>query len=56
MPAWGGVRRRFFVSTMLKYGVVELRLNRWGDVIRVRGSSVKLELIGEAEYVEEFGV
>lgn len=35
------------------HGEVELKLECWDDVIRVRGSSAQLELIGEAKYVEE---
>ena len=35
-------------------GDIELSLECWGDVVRVRGSSVSVELIGKAEYVEEF--
>jgi hypothetical protein len=35
-------------------GDIELSLECWGDIVRVRGTSAKLELIGTAEYVEEF--
>lgn len=35
-------------------GNIELRLECWGDVVRVHGNSARLELIGTAEYVEEF--
>jgi len=35
-------------------GDVELTLECWGDVVRVHGNSARLELIGTAEYVEEF--
>lgn len=35
-------------------GDVELTLECWGDVVRVRGNSAKLELIGTAKYVEKF--
>lgn len=35
-------------------GNVELRIECWGEVVRVRGNSARLELIGTAEYVEEF--
>jgi len=35
-------------------GDVELRLESWGVVLLVRGTSVELELIGEPRYVEEF--
>jgi hypothetical protein len=35
-------------------GEIELTLQCWSDVVRVHGSSAKLELIGTAEYVEEF--
>jgi hypothetical protein len=35
-------------------GDIELKMECWGDVICVRGASAKLELIGTAEYVEEF--
>jgi hypothetical protein len=35
-------------------GDIELTLECWGDVVRVHGSSVTAELIGTAEYVEEF--
>ena len=36
---------------------VELRLEAWGavsEVVSIRGRGVKLELIGQAEYVDEF--
>ena len=35
-------------------GDIELTLECWGDVVRVHGNSARLELIGTAEYVEEF--
>lgn len=35
-------------------GDIELTLECWGDVVRVHGKSVRLELIGTAKYVEEF--
>ena len=35
-------------------GDIELTLECWGDVVRVHGNSAQLELIGTAEYVEEF--
>lgn len=35
-------------------GDVELSLECWGDVVRIHGSSAKLEFIGTAKYVEEF--
>jgi hypothetical protein len=35
-------------------GDVELTIVCWDGVIRVRGCSVHLELIGAAEYVEDF--
>jgi hypothetical protein len=38
-------------------GKVELRLEAWGavsEVVSIRGRGAKLELIGQAEYVEEF--
>ena len=35
-------------------GEIELTLECWGDIVRVQGSSVKLELIGTAKYVEEY--
>ena len=35
-------------------GDIQLKLECWGDVVRVRGSSAKLELIGTAVYVEKF--
>ena len=35
-------------------GDIELTLECWGDVVRVHGNSVSVELIGTAEYVEEF--
>jgi hypothetical protein len=34
-------------------GDIELTLECWGDLVRVRGTSAKLQLIGTAEYVEE---
>ena len=35
-------------------GEIELTLECWGDVVCVRGNSARLDLIGTAEYVEEF--
>ena len=35
-------------------GDIELTLACWGDVVHVHGNSARLELIGKAEYVEEF--
>lgn len=35
-------------------GDIELTTECWGHVIRVRGTSANLELIGAPEYVEEF--
>lgn len=35
-------------------GSIELQMECWGEVIRVRGTAAKLELIGTARYVEEF--
>jgi hypothetical protein len=35
-------------------GDIELKIECWDDVVCVRGSSIQLELIGTAEYVEEF--
>lgn len=35
-------------------GEIEIRLECWGDVVRVSGTSARLELIGDAEYVENF--
>jgi hypothetical protein len=35
-------------------GEIELTLQCWSDIIRIYGSSAKLELIGTAKYVEEF--
>jgi hypothetical protein len=35
-------------------GDIELTLECWGDVVRVHGNSVRVELIGTAKYVEEF--
>lgn len=35
-------------------GDIQLTLECWGDVVRLRGHSARLELIGTAEYVEEF--
>jgi hypothetical protein len=35
-------------------GDIELTLECWGDVVRVHGNSVSVELIGAAVYVEEF--
>ena len=34
-------------------GDIELTLECWGEVVRVHGSSVSVELIGTAKYVEE---
>lgn len=33
---------------------IELRLESWGYTVRVLGTSIFLELVGEPEYVEEF--
>jgi hypothetical protein len=35
-------------------GNIELTLECWGDGVHVHGNSATLELIGRAEYVEEF--
>ena len=35
-------------------GEIKLTLECWGDVVHVQGDSARLELIGKAEYVEEF--
>jgi hypothetical protein len=36
-------------------GIVELRLETWNDeVVLISGGSVRLELVGEPKYVEEF--
>jgi hypothetical protein len=35
-------------------GDIELTLECWGEVVQVHGDSARLELIGRAEYVEEF--
>ncbi len=35
-------------------GDIELTLECWGNVIHVHGDSARLDLIGTAEYVEEF--
>ncbi len=35
-------------------GDIELKIECWDNVVCVRGSSIQLELIGAAEYVEEF--
>ena len=35
-------------------GEIELTLECWGYIVRVHGSSAKLELIGKAKYVEEY--
>jgi hypothetical protein len=35
-------------------GEIELKIECWDNVVCVRGSSIQLELIGAAEYVEEF--
>ena len=35
-------------------GDIELTMECWGDVVRLRGTSAKLQLIGTAQYVEEF--
>lgn len=36
------------------YGEVELRLEGWGDFVKVEAEHVRLELLGTAEYVEDF--
>ncbi len=33
---------------------IDLKLECWGDIVRVHGTSAKLELIGTAVYVEKF--
>ena len=35
-------------------GDIELTLECWGDVVHIHGNSAMLELVGTAEYVEEF--
>ncbi len=35
-------------------GDIELTLECWGNVVRVHGDSVRVELIGSAKYVEEY--
>jgi hypothetical protein len=35
-------------------GDIELKIACWDDVVCVRGNSIRLELVGAAEYVEEF--
>jgi hypothetical protein len=35
-------------------GEIELKLECWGDIVRVHGSSAKLELIGNPKYIEEY--
>jgi hypothetical protein len=35
-------------------GKIELRLQSWSDVISIIGKGAKLELFGEATYLEEF--
>jgi hypothetical protein len=35
-------------------GDIELTLECWGDVVRIHGHSVRVELIGTAKYVEKF--
>jgi hypothetical protein len=35
-------------------GKTSLRLQSWNEVISIAGTAAKLELIGEAKYVEEF--
>jgi hypothetical protein len=35
-------------------GDIELTLECWGDVVRIHGNSVRVELVGTAKYVEEF--
>lgn len=35
-------------------GGVELRLEGWGEVVSISGTHIRLELIGEAKYVEDF--
>jgi len=35
-------------------GEIDLKLECWGDIVRVHGSSAKLELIGKPKYIEEY--
>lgn len=35
-------------------GEIELRLEQWSDILWISGTHIKLDLIGEATYVEEF--
>jgi hypothetical protein len=35
-------------------GDIDFTLECWGDVVHVHGNSARLELVGSAEYVEEF--
>ena len=35
-------------------GHIELRLEGWNEVVFVSGTRIRLELLGEAQYVEKF--
>jgi hypothetical protein len=51
----GGTVLENQIPILLKYvGAVELRIESWGEVVLITGGSAELELLGKAEYVEEF--
>jgi hypothetical protein len=50
----GSVSRNLIPIPLDVHGDIELTLECWGDVVRIKGNSVRVELIGTAEYVEEF--
>lgn len=50
----GSVSRNLFPLPLDVQGDIELKLECWGNVVRVQGTSAKLELIGTAVYVEKF--
>ena len=51
----GVVSRNMIPIPLDQGGNVELRLEGWNDeVVSVSGTHIRLDLIGEAQYVEEF--
>jgi hypothetical protein len=50
----GSVSGNLIPTPLDVQGDIELTLECWGALVRVQGASAKLELIGAAEYVEEF--
>jgi len=50
----GAVSRNMIPIPLDQDGAVELRLEGWNEVVLVSGTHIRLELLGEAQYVEKF--